>query len=162
VADRAREGIFSSLAGDVEEARVVDLFAGTGAMGIEALSRGATSCTFVDRSRTALETVRDNLSRTGLSEGAQVVRSEVRRFLERTAAENGRRYDLCLLDPPYAMPGEEVSGVLRSLVPGVLSAGWTVVLTREKRSFTPVIPVDWRVARRLEYGDGLAIIYREV
>lgn len=161
VADRAREGIFSSLASHVEGADVLDLFAGTGAMGIEALSRGAGTCAFVDRSPAAVAAVRDNLGRTALADRATVVRSEAGRFLDR-ARGRGASFDLCLLDPPYATPSRRVGELLGALSDGLLARAWVVVLTGSRRSSTPVIPVDWRVARRLEYGDGLAIIYREV
>jgi 16S rRNA (guanine966-N2)-methyltransferase len=164
LADRAREGVFSSLAADVDGADALDLFAGTGAMGIEALSRGAATCSFVDRSPGAIVAVRGNLERTGLGERGTVIRSEASRFLAR-AREADARFDLCFLDPPYATPPDRLEGLLTALSDGLLSSGtgtWAVVLTRSKRSFMPVIPVDWRVARRLEYGDGLAIIYREV
>src|SRR5438093_3582697 len=76
--DRAREGFFSSLGDRVRGARVLDLFAGTGAMGIEALSRGAEHATFVDSSPAAIATVRDNLRRTGLAERASVLRRPAR------------------------------------------------------------------------------------
>src|SRR5436853_7744768 len=96
--ERVREAVFATLGslGAVEGTRVVDLFAGTGALGIEALSRGATAATFVDDDATAVATVKANLQATGLV--GTVVRSDVLRFLE-SAAE---RYDLALADPPYA------------------------------------------------------------
>ena len=75
VSDRAREGVFSSLGRSVERARVLDLFAGTGAMGIEALSRGAAEATFVDSSARAITTIHDNLGRTRLAGRASVRRS---------------------------------------------------------------------------------------
>src|SRR6266498_4765844 len=79
VSDRAREGLFSSLGARVEGARVLDLFAGTGAMGIEALSRGAVGATFVDASVEAIRTIKENLRGTGVGGGATVRRSIARR-----------------------------------------------------------------------------------
>jgi 16S rRNA (guanine966-N2)-methyltransferase len=98
--DRVRESVFNALAsrGAVTGATVLDLFAGSGALGIEALSRGATRCTFVERARPALRALRDNLRSTGLEERAQVVAADAATFL-RTCND---RYDLALLDPPYA------------------------------------------------------------
>jgi 16S rRNA (guanine(966)-N(2))-methyltransferase RsmD len=82
VSDRAREGVFSSLGELVARAAVLDLFAGTGAMGIEALSRGAAMAVFVERSPRAIASIRQNLERTRLADRARVVRSDVDRFLD--------------------------------------------------------------------------------
>jgi len=116
VSDRAREGLFSSLAAEIAEAQVLDLFAGTGAMGIEALSRGAAHATFVERDQTATRAIRDNLDRTGLGARARVVRRSV-------AAHLGTRpqpASLVLMDPPYASPIAELSQVVGLLATG----GW--------------------------------------
>ena len=158
LSDRAREGLFSSLGGRVVDAAVLDLFAGTGALGIEALSRGAAEAEFVERSRQACTVIRENLRRTGLAGGASVVASEVQRFLGRTP----RAFDVVLLDPPYATPGAQLWQALDLLKEGWLAPGATICLTRPRRDYTDVIPVNWQVARRLEYGDTLVILYREV
>jgi 16S rRNA (guanine966-N2)-methyltransferase len=108
--DRVREAIFDILfsLGGVDGLRVADLFAGSGALGIEALSRGASSVTFVDRDPTALEAVRANLASVGLAEAersgdATVVRADVDAWVATTAS----RYDLVLCDPPYDYGGWE-------------------------------------------------------
>jgi 16S rRNA (guanine966-N2)-methyltransferase len=155
VADRAREGLFSSLGGRVEGARVADLFAGTGALGIEALSRGAEEAVFVDRDPKALEVVRQNLARTGFAERATVARSDVRRFLERAPS---RAFDLVFVDAPYDAGVEGVLALLDE--EPLLSGGATVVLTRGRRSSTDVIPLHWTVARRLSYGDSVVTLFR--
>jgi 16S rRNA (guanine966-N2)-methyltransferase len=158
VSDRAREGVYSSLGTRVLGAVVLDLYAGTGAMGIEALSRGAERATFVDRSRGSVRTIAENLERTGLAERATVVARDVRTFLER---ETGGPFDLVIVDPPYDASAEELEPVLRSLAAGALpSEGWTVLLTRGIRSSTPVIPIDWAAARLLDYGDSLVTLFR--
>lgn len=161
MSDRAREGLFSSLTADVPDSRVLDLFAGTGALGIEALSRGAAGAVFVDRSREAVRTIEENLERTHLAGRAEVVRSAVSAFL--TGDDRTRDpFDLCLADPPFDAPQAEVDEVLAGLTGGWLGGNdWTVALTRRNRSSTPVIPVHWRLARRLEYGDSLVLVYRE-
>lgn len=162
LSDRAREGLFSSLAHAVAGSGVLDLYAGTGAMGIEALSRGASSATFVERGPDALRAIRANLERTHLADRATVIGSDVLRFLRRND-RSGTAFDLCLLDPPYRAPVLELQAVLERLAGGWLVPGvFTVVLTRGIRSSMPVIPVNWRVARRLEYGDSLMALYREV
>jgi len=141
---------------------VLDLYAGTGALGIEALSRGARQATFVDRDPAALGAVRENLERTGLSGSARLVRSEAGAFVSRKDKETGA-FDLVFLDPPYAEEDPMLGDSLAGLARGKLAArGWTVVLTRGRRSSMPVIPLDWLVARRLAYGDTLVFVYREV
>lgn len=158
VSDVAREGVFSSLAADVPGARVLDLYAGTGAVGIEALSRGAASATFVERDRGALRAIRDNLERARVALSATVVASSVRRFLMRDDRSSGP-FDLVFADPPYETTPDEVSEVLARLDDGWLAERWTVVFTRSSRSSTHVIPVDWPIARRLEYGDTLVLVF---
>ena len=161
VSDMAREGLFSSLGGAVVGARVLDLYAGTGAMAIEALSRGAEHAVLVERDRSALRTIRDNLGRSKLTDLAEVVADDVTRFVTRDGNRRSR-FDLVLADPPYETPVEEVEGVLAALAGGWLAAEvFRVVLTRPTRSSTLVIPVHFFVARRLTYGDALVLIIRE-
>jgi 16S rRNA (guanine966-N2)-methyltransferase len=161
VSDRAREGLFSSLAMDVPDARVLDLFAGTGALGIEALSRGAEQAVFVDRAYEASATVHDNLARAHLGERGAVIMKDVDTFL--TGDPTGAPFDLVLLDPPYDVEASDLARTLQELGSGWLSdQGWTVVLTRGIKSSMPVIPLHWVVARQLRYGDSLVILYREV
>ena len=160
VSDRVREGVFSSLGGRLEGARVLDLYAGTGALGIEALSRGAEAAVFVDASPAAVTAVRDNLARTALEDRSTVHRSDVRRFLERTPADT-KQFDLVFLDPPYESRGSELDPVLELVdVKPLLREGFTVVLSRGSRSSKDVIPLHWAVARRLSYGDSVVMLFR--
>jgi 16S rRNA (guanine966-N2)-methyltransferase len=161
VSDAAREGVFSSVAEHVPGARVLDLYAGTGAMAIEALSRGAERAVLVERDRAAVRTIRDNLERTKVGDRAEVVASDVLSFV-RSRDNLGAGSDLVFADPPYAIEDAELEAVLSALGSGVASGGsWRVVLTRPKKSSTPVIPVHWLPARRLTYGDTLVLIFRE-
>jgi 16S rRNA (guanine966-N2)-methyltransferase len=96
-ADRVREALFSAL-GDVSDRTVLDLFAGSGALGIEALSRGAARATFVERARPALAALRGNLEALGIE--AEVHAGDARAFV-RNASQAGRTYDLVFVDPPY-------------------------------------------------------------
>lgn len=96
--DRVREAWFSALGPVVLEARVVDLFAGSGAVGLEAASRGAASVTLVERARGAASVIRSNVERLGAEEVCTVVQDDVFRFLER----GGGPFDIALADPPYA------------------------------------------------------------
>lgn len=155
VSDMAREGVFASLGSIVEGARVLDLWAGSGALAIEALSRGAAEATLVDRGRAPVEAIRENLRRARMQ--ARVVRGDALRFLP-PAGEIP--FDLVFLDPPYEEGPETLDPVLARLAGG-LPSGATVVLTRGRRSSTPVIPIDLPVARRLEYGDSLVLVCRK-
>ena len=97
-ADRVKEAVFSILHFDVQEALGLDLFGGTGQLGIEALSRGAKRAVFVDHQQKACELIRENLRRTRFSERASVVRGDYLDYLKRTREQ----FDIILLDPPYA------------------------------------------------------------
>lgn len=96
--DKVKEAVFSAIQFRVQGARVLDLFAGTGQLGIEALSRGAEQAVFVDSRREAAQLVRDNLALTGLADRAQVLCGDALGYL----AATDRRFDLIFLDPPYA------------------------------------------------------------
>lgn len=96
--DRVKESMFNILQFDVEDSRVLDLFAGTGQLGIEALSRGAAAAVFVEQRRDAVALIRENLKLTGLSGRARVVSGEALSYL----ASAGERFDIIFLDPPYA------------------------------------------------------------
>lgn len=157
VSDRAREGLFSSLGARVEDARVLDLFAGTGAMGIEALSRGAGSALFVDSAPRAVSAIGENLRRTRLAEHASIRRQDVLRALKQGVGS----FDLILVDPPYRTPGAYLDAVLAEIAgQGAAAAGAVVVLTRSERSYKPVIPVNWLLERRLSYGDSAALLFQ--
>lgn len=97
-ADRVKEAVFSAVQFEVIHARFLDLFAGSGQMGIEALSRGASCAVFVDARREACKLVQENLNVTGLAQSAQVVQSDYLAYLERCR----EKFDIIFLDPPYA------------------------------------------------------------
>lgn len=150
--DRVRESLFAWL-GDVEGASVLDAYAGTGALGIEALSRGARRVVFVERSPAALSVLRRNLGDLGLGaspEEARVVRGEALRTVRRLGRA-GERFDLVLLDPPYA--SGELPGILEALVAsGVLVPDAEVVVEASRRHPLPRVGgLAMRAARR--YGD---------
>ena len=94
--DKVKEALFSALQFDIEGRRVLDLFAGSGQLGIEALSRGAKSCVFVDNSRASINLVKKNLEITGLEDNAKVIQSDFSSF----AAMSRDTFDLVFLDPP--------------------------------------------------------------
>ena len=140
--DRVREAVFN-LIGPVDGAAVLDLFAGTGALGLEALSRGAASAVFVDSDRSAAETIVRNLDKLGL-EGARVYREDAARRLA-TEAAAGRRYDLVLIDPPYRMLSRFLP-MLATHLPSVLSRDGLVVIESESRE-EPELPLPLRTSR---------------
>lgn len=135
--DRVRESIFSIL-GSVAEARVLDLFAGTGALGLEALSRGAASLVLVDKAQGSLRAIRRNLDEfDDLAARVRVMPGDAIRLIPRLAAE-GRTFDLVFVDPPYA--ADLAEPVLERLASsGVLASGARVVLERSKRHDLPPI-----------------------
>ena len=97
-AEKVKESLFSAIQFDIEGRRVLDLFAGSGQLGVEALSRGASGCVFVDKNTEAVKIIRQNLQHTGFSSLAQVLGTDAMTYLTRP----GDRFDLVFLDPPYA------------------------------------------------------------
>jgi 16S rRNA (guanine966-N2)-methyltransferase len=144
-ADRVREALFSILGDRVDGARVLDLFAGSGALGIEALSRGAAEATFVDADADASRTIATNL------EGATTVTRDARAFL-RTARADGRQYDLVFLDPPYRL-GPRLGRELSEHVAAVLAPGGTAISESDRRA--PLDLPDLALADERRYGDTL-------
>ncbi|MEA2580738.1 MAG: rRNA (guanine966-N2)-methyltransferase [Actinomycetota bacterium] len=159
VSDRAREGLFSSLGDRVVGAVVLDLFAGTGALGIEALSRGALEAVFVDHARPSSKAIRENLARTPFAARGRVVTSDVLTYLRKPPPS---RVDIAFADPPYDVESERIQPLLRELATAHVAEGFTVALTRGKGSSAPSVPLHWAVARQLHYGDSLVFLYREV
>jgi 16S rRNA (guanine966-N2)-methyltransferase len=148
-ADRVREALFSML-GDVAGARVLDLYAGSGALAIEALSRGAASAVLVDRDPRAVAAIRRNLESVGAE--AEVRRQDALRFI---AAHRGR-FDLVLVDPPYDL-ASRIAVPLAERLPAVLAEDAVVVTESDKRS---PLELPLPVTREREYGDVRIAIHR--
>jgi 16S rRNA (guanine966-N2)-methyltransferase len=127
-ADRVREALFSIL-GSVEGLRVLDLFAGSGALGIEALSRGAAAAVFVDSDARAVAAVRANLERVGVD--AQVHRRDVVRFLADPGLQESAHFELLFVDPPYSSAGR-LGERLSELLPGALARKGRIVTESDK------------------------------
>jgi 16S rRNA (guanine966-N2)-methyltransferase len=141
--DRVRENVFN-LVGPLDQATVLDLYAGSGAMGIEALSRGATRAVFVERDADAVRTIERNLDRLRLT-GARVIRSDVLTALAQEAAA-GRKYDLVLVDPPYGVY-PELQPQLARYLPPVLDEDGLVVVETDAR-VEPELPLPLRTTRK--------------
>jgi 16S rRNA (guanine966-N2)-methyltransferase len=151
--DRVREAVFDMLfsQGGVDGLRVADLFAGSGAMGIEALSRGASSVTFVDLDTRCREVIRENLAAVGMGEAerdgeATLVRADVLDWVRSTVA----RYDVALCDPPYDFDGWEP---LLALLPADLAV-------LESRVEPPAVD-GWGVLRSRRYGGTIVTVLRQ-
>ena len=149
--DRVREALFSTL-GPIADARVLDLFAGSGALGLEALSRGAAEVTFVDSAPAAVRVVRANLEALGAD--AEVRRADARAFV-RNARAAGRQYDLVFLDPPYRRAGALAEALAADLVM-VLAPGARVVAESDRRR-PLALPLPLQTERR--YGDTIIRIH---
>src|SRR5919199_947670 len=145
-ADRVREALFSIL-GDVEDARVADLFAGSGALGIEALSRGAAHATFVERDPGAVGVLKFNLAALGIVEDVEVFEWDVQRWLETVGGS--LEFDVVFVDPPYSS-APRLGGPLTELLPGILSANATIVTESDKRE--PLV-LDLPLDDERVYGD---------
>lgn len=144
--DRAKEAIFSSLGDRVIGARVLDLYAGTGSLGLEALSRGAATAEFVESSRAARVVLRENIAAVGL--GGDIVPLPVEQHL----AGPGPAVDLVFVDPPYALPLPSVEQVLRVLM-GRLAPGAVVVVHRRVGAGEVTPPGGLSIEWRRRYGD---------
>jgi len=156
--DRIREAMFARL-GDLRGCRVLDLFAGSGALGVEALSRGAESVVFVEQSAPVLAVLRENLVDLGLDAECRTVRASARAALGRLAAGKAG-FDLVFLDPPYA--AGELEGALASLVEGgVLEPGATVVAEAPRRH-PPGEVVGLERADERSYGETVIVRYISV
>ena len=149
--DRVREALFSALTarGAVEEASVLDLYAGSGALGLEAASRGARAVVLVESDRRAARVIESNIVALGLP-GVGVVTAPVATYL----AREGTAYDLVFLDPTYDVGEDALGAVLGALAGG----GWTapgtlVVVERSSRSPEPTWPLGWEATKPRRYGE---------
>lgn len=150
-ADRVREALFSIL-GDVSDLRVLDLYAGSGALAIEALSRGASEAVLVDSSPAAVAAIRRNLAELGLE--AAVHRRDALAYL--AAAADGHPYDLVFADPPYDS-AVRVGPRLAELLPPILTPGAVIVTESNKRA---PLELPFAPLRERDYGDTRIALYR--
>lgn len=148
--DRVREAVFAILGEDVKGSVVLDLFAGTGAMAIESLSRGAAGAVLVESSPIALTALRTNLA-TLEAEGALCLPLDYREAVRRLSAK-GRTFDLVFLDPPYGKGLVGRSAELLSRA-GILAPGAVVVVERASRDPLETLPPEWRERADRRYGD---------
>lgn len=153
--DRVKEALFSIIQADIPAARVLDLFGGTGQLGIEALSRGASNAVFVDKQEDACKLIRENLEHTRLDTSSRVIRSDYLAYLKRTAD----KFDIIILDPPYAEVFLENALKMITEI-DILQSGGIIVTERPLGKL-----LDWSFdgysrSRDYKYGNTLLAIYR--
>lgn len=151
--DRVKEAMFSILQFEIEDRRVLDLFAGSGQLGIEALSRGAREAVFVDSSTESVETVKKNLEITGLAEKARVENADYAGFLRRAT----RPFDIAFLDPPYR------TGLLQQALPAVaavMNAGGSILCENPLEEDMPEEAGSFLRVRSYRYGKIALSLYR--
>lgn len=153
--DNVKESMFNIVQFDIEGRKVLDLFAGTGQLGIECLSRGASTCTFIDLRKEAVALVRDNLTLCGLSEGASVVQGDYLSYLARC----GEKFDLIFMDPPYN------TGLLEKAVEAVvgfdiLSEHGIMICESSKEQVLPEVRLPYELKKEYRYGKIKLAVYR--
>lgn len=153
--DRVKEGLFNILQFDIEGRRVLDLFAGTGQLGIECLSRGAASAVFVDRRADAVKLIRENLKITELTDRARVVSGDSMEYLKSIR----EKFDIVLLDPPYA------AGLLEGAVAhlarfDILAPHGIIVAEHPAEMAMPALTAPYRLHRTYRYGKIGLTVYR--
>jgi 16S rRNA (guanine(966)-N(2))-methyltransferase RsmD len=152
--DAVRESLFSMLGDVIPEGPFLDVYAGSGAVGIEALSRGAEHCVFIERDRRGVEAIRRNLENTHLTERATVMQGEAQRLVGRATADHGP-YAVIFLDPPYDDP-QALSLAAGLLRPEALAAGGLLVLQHARRAKPADLPPPLRVR---EFGETALSFY---
>lgn len=152
--EKAKEGIFSSIQFDIEGRTILDLFAGSGQLGIEALSRGAKSAVFVDISDVSLKAVKENLNKTGLNDFSEVIKADYSSYL----LTSSKKFDIAFLDPPYN------SGVLQDALiktANVMSDSGVIICEHPAQTQLPEAVSDFKVAKKYKYGKIHVTIYKK-
>jgi 16S rRNA (guanine966-N2)-methyltransferase len=158
---RVREAIFSMLGEAVEDARVLDLFAGAGSLGFEALSRGARSCLFIDTDRRAVDMIRSNARQLGCDKSARMRRGTLPASLRSARAGDnaaGDRFDIVLIDPPYE--GDLIAPVLDALAGHGWLAPGAIVAVETRQGETFEVPAGFELLRDRRYGDTQVRLFR--
>lgn len=156
--DKVKEAVFSMIGPYFDGGQVLDLFAGTGGLGIEALSRGMERAVFIDIEKKSVDTVLHNLQATGFSGQAEVYRNDAVRALK-LLAKRELRFDLVFLDPPYRLKTiAEMIGIIAEQ--HLLAPGATLVVEQDAENLLPDHLYNLKQKRRVEYGDTAITIYR--
>lgn len=157
-ADRTKEAVFSSLAGRVSGARVLDICAGSGQLGIEALSRGAESLVLIEQSKKACAVIRENLSKTGFSPRAKLLPQDLTSALRKLEAE-GLAFDLVFIDPPYAKAAEIIPLTARFLAKGLLAPDGIWVTEEASLHYAGHEGLPFELLKQARYGAAMISYY---
>lgn len=158
-AEKVKEAVFSSIQFEVEGARVLDLFCGSGQMGIEALSRGAGLCVFVDQARASIEVTRRNLAVTGLAGASRVIQSDAQSFLRGAALRSTReKFDIAFLDPPYS---QGIVQEILPLLPPLMNDAGVILCEHEEKDLLADAVGEFRRVRKYRYGRISISAYRK-
>jgi len=155
---RIKEGMFSALQFEMENKTVLDLFAGSGQLGLEALSRGATSAMFIDASREAMSVVKQNAEKTRLADKAKYLVSDYRTYLGKAKAQ----YSMVFIDPPYAMASEAIPTALSRLADNKLLTSDAIVVCESgmENPFGDALPAGYRLTKSYRYSISYVHILR--
>lgn len=153
--DRMKESVFSSL-GDLTKNKVLDLYAGSGSLGLEALSRGAGKVIFVENARDAIVKLEQNIDTTGFKRKCEVSWADVKSTLSRSA---DRRYDLVFVDPPYNMSVPQVRADLEALVMGGWLANAGRIVVHRPAKETKLKPLGLALEWEREYGQSKLLVF---
>lgn len=151
--DRVKEGLFSAINFDLYESNVLDLFAGSGQLGLEALSRGAKRCVFTDNDSRAIKAVKANILNCGFEEKCRVINTSAFAFLQST----GEKFDIIFLDPPYEIFGKSD---LLSLCEKVLTQNGLIVCENNDPSLLPDFTDDFKYCKKYRYGKIYIAVYK--
>lgn len=153
-AGKIKEAMFSAIQFELEAAHVLDLYAGSGQLGIEALSRGASDCVFVDNSKKSLAVVAANLEKTKLMRHANLINSDCLQFLSR----KGKKYDIIFADPPYGAPD---TGMLVSLAREALNPNGMLIIETAQTALLPETDGDLTLKKSYRHGITTLWLYRK-
>ena len=148
-----KEAVFSTIQFEIEGAVVLDLFAGSGQMGLEALSRGAKLCTFVDNAKQSQSVIRDNLERTGLSQNSRIVAMEASAFLKNASGS----IDIAFVDPPYQ------KGLIKKLLDplaAVMRSSGIIICETDRSEIMPETAGSFKKHKAYRYGKTMITVYR--
>jgi len=155
-ADKVKQSIFNAIQFDVPGADVLDVFCGSGALGIEALSRGAASATFVDIDKRAVNVVRANLEHTKLRAKATIFNSDYKIFIKNCT--NEKKYDIMFADPPYRF--DVLSDLMANIADFGLLKDNGLLIFEGGKSLTPIEHSSFSLKKNARYGDTVVLIYR--
>jgi len=156
--DKVRESIFNIIAAEVAGAKVLDLFAGTGAMGLEALSREAKFCCFVDQGEEAVRLIRENIQLCGAQDRSRIIQGSAASAIRRLGSEN-ELFDLIFMDPPY---GKGLIEKNLQIIGDVANDDALVIAEQHIKDEPPKVSGIWQKDRERRYGDTLISVYSKL